>query len=84
MITLKLPVVVDANLLRVAFETAHKCGTEVRVETFFRIVHDDRSTLDCETVAEVVAYAEVFGLKERSVTPPSAGAVDPAAGASTE
>lgn len=57
---LKLPITVDASVLKLAFEVAEKSGAELRIETFFRIRHDAEFSIDCDTEREVRDYARVF------------------------
>jgi hypothetical protein len=66
MITIKLPVVVDASMLKLAMETAVECGTELRIETFFRIRVSDSLSVDCDNEGEVRKYASHVAASPRS------------------
>jgi hypothetical protein len=46
-ITLNLPIVVDVELLRVGMETAARCGTDLKIGTFFRLNVNGR-IVDCD------------------------------------
>lgn len=72
MIILRVPAVVDESVLQLAMETADKCGTEIRLETFFRIRADSQCSIDCDTEKEVRDYGRLaFGssLKSADVKP---------------
>ena len=68
MIRIKLPVIVDASALRVMVKTAVRCNSQLRIETFFRVVEDGMPDLDCDTAEEVAAYAELLRV-ERAEKP---------------
>ena len=65
MFTLNLPVVIDASVLRLAMQTAHATGSEVRINTFFRVRLDDRHVMDCDTEREVRDTPSWCGLRRR-------------------
>src|SRR5688500_8845923 len=60
--------------------TAHACGAEIRIETFFRIRVNDTASVDCDTEGGVRQYAAHFF----TPAPPSRVATNEEARASGE
>jgi hypothetical protein len=57
-ITVRFPVTVHANVLRLAFEVAAQQNTAVQIETFYRFIDGPNAQIDCDTEADLRKLVE--------------------------
>lgn len=68
MIRVKFPVIIDASVLTHALQIAEKSGSQVLIETFFRLRYDSNYAIDCDTEQEALEMARLSSGTNRADT----------------
>lgn len=60
MITLRLPVVIDVAMLKMAMDVSRRAGTQFEIVTFYRLQDGKSHAVDCDKESELREYAELM------------------------